>query len=128
MASSGLAANTRPSGIPAFFLRAGSFAQRSGMYASKSTQACPDAVTSAEKTQVTQFSIFPVTPACCGATQAVAFPLRRSAVSSMASPGPIPSPGSPPRTSWARPGSSSRRSSHRHLLLPSRPCIRYGSP
>ena len=40
-------ANARASGIPAFFLRRRSLAQQSGMYTSKSTQACPKAVTSA---------------------------------------------------------------------------------
>ena len=94
MASSGFVANASFSGIPAFFLRCGSVAQQSGMYTSKSAQACPSAVTSAANTQVTQFSTFPVTPACCGETHAVNFPFRRSAVSSNASPGPVRSSGS----------------------------------
>ena len=47
------------------------------MYTSKSTQACPSAVTSAVNTQVTQFSTLPVTPACCGETHAADFPFRR---------------------------------------------------
>jgi hypothetical protein len=72
-----LVANARPSGIPAFFLRRRSVAQQSGMYTSKSTQACPKAVTSAVNTQVTQFSTRPVTPACCGETHAADLPLRR---------------------------------------------------
>ena len=94
MASSGFVANASFSGIPAFSRRCGSVAQQSGMYTSKSTQACPSAVTRAANTQVTQFSTFPVTPACCGETHAVDFPFRRSAVSSNASPGPIRSSGS----------------------------------
>ena len=65
-----MVANARPSGIPAFSLRCGSLAQQSGMYTSKSTHACPHAVTSAVNTQVTQFSTRPVTPACCGDTHA----------------------------------------------------------
>jgi hypothetical protein len=47
------------------------------MYTSKSTHACPHAVTSAVNTQVTQFSTRPVTPACCGDTHAADFPFRR---------------------------------------------------
>ena len=44
-ASSGLVANSRSSGIPAARRRGMSFAQRSGMYTSKSAQACPLEVT-----------------------------------------------------------------------------------
>jgi hypothetical protein len=126
MASSGFVANASFPGMRAFARRCGSFAQQSGMYTSKSTQACPSAVTRAANTQVTQFSTFPVTPACCGDTHALDFPFRRSAVSSNASPGPMASSGSSRRTSCARPGSSPRASSHDHLLLLSRACIRCG--
>ena len=110
----------------AFPRRCGSFAQPSGMYTSKSTHACPSAVTSAANTQVTQFSTFPVTPACCGETQAVALPFFRWAVSSIAIPGPIRSSGSSGRHCAARPGSASRSFSHDHLYLLSRACIRCG--
>jgi hypothetical protein len=126
MASSGFVANASFSGIPVSARRAASLAQQSGMYTSKSTQACPSAVTRAANTQVTQFSTLPVTPACCGETHAVDLPFRRSAVSSNASPGPIRSPGSSRRTSCARPGSRSRSSSHGHLCLLSRAGIRCG--
>ena len=51
MASSGFVANASFSGIPAFARRGGSFAQQSGMYTSKSAQACPSAVTRAANTQ-----------------------------------------------------------------------------
>jgi len=78
IASSGLVANRRPRGIPAFFRRAGSAAQHPGMHRSNQAQHCPAAVTSAENTQVTQFSVFPVTPECCGETQAVPVPRFRS--------------------------------------------------
>ena len=64
------------------------------MNTSKSAQACPDVVTYAANTVVTQFSTCPVHPACCGATHAVASPSFSCAVSSNASPGPIRSPGS----------------------------------
>jgi len=63
--------------MQAFRRRCGSFAHDFGMYTSKSAHACPDAVTSAANTQVTQFSTFPVTPACWGETQAVDFPFFR---------------------------------------------------
>ena len=47
-------------------------------------------------------------------------------LSSIATPGPISSSGSPARTCPARPGSSSRPSSHDHLQLRSSACIRCG--
>ena len=108
-------ANSRASGIPAFSRRPGSFAHPSGMYTSKSHQACPSAVTRAANTQVTQFSTLPVTPACWGAAHAVDLPFRRSAVSSIAIPGPIRSPGSSGRHAAARAGSAPRSFSHGHL-------------
>ena len=44
-ARSGLVVITRSPGIPAALRRSGAFAHRSGMYTSKSAQACPDVVT-----------------------------------------------------------------------------------
>ena len=108
-------ANFSLPGIPALRRRPGSFAQQSGMYMSKSAHACPDAVTSAANTQLTQFSTFPVTPACCGDTHAVELPFFRSAVSSNATPGPIRSPGSSARHAAASAGSAARAFSHDHL-------------
>ena len=63
--------------MPGLRRRRGSSAQELGMYTSKSAHACPSAVTSAANTQVTQFSTLPVTPACCGETQAVDRPFFR---------------------------------------------------
>ncbi len=45
IASCGLVANSRSSGIPASRRRGMSLAQRPGMYTSKSAQACPPGVT-----------------------------------------------------------------------------------
>jgi hypothetical protein len=101
-----------------------SAAHRSGMYTLKSAQACPDVVTYAENTVVTQFSTLPVHPACCGATHAVASPCLSCAVSSMAMPGPIRSPGSHGSHAAARAGSSPRSSCQSHRYEPSRACIR----
>ena len=109
-ARSGLVVIARSSGIPAARRRPGSLAHRSGIYTSKSAHACPDVVTYAANTVVTQFSTVPVHPACCGATHAVASPSLSWAVSSTAIPGPIRSPGSQGSQARARAGSSYRRS------------------
>ncbi len=74
MASCGFVMCPSPPGIRAARRRCQSFSQRSGMNTSKSAQACPDVVTHAENTVVTQFSTCPVHPACCGATHAGASP------------------------------------------------------
>ncbi len=125
-ARSGLVVIARSSGIPAARRRSGSLAHRSGMYTSKSAHACPDVVTYAENTVVTQFSTWPVHPACCGATHAVASPCLSCAVSSIAMPGPIRSPGSHGSHAAASPGSSPRRSAQSHRYDPSSACIRCG--
>ena len=126
MASCGLAARSSLPGMPAARRRARSLSHRPGMNTSKSAQACPDVVTYAANTVVTQFSTCPVHPACCGATHAVASPSFSWAVSSNASPGPIRSPGSHGSHSRARAGSSARSSRQPHRYEPSRACIRYG--
>ena len=126
IASAGFVANFRLPGIPALRRRAGSFAHACGMYTSKSAHPCPNTVTSAANTQVTQFSTVPVTPACCGDAHAVDLPFFRWAVSSMAIPGPIRSSGSSGRHCAARAGSAPRRVSHDHLQLLTRACIRCG--
>jgi hypothetical protein len=126
MASCGLVLRSSLSGIRAARRRCQSFSHRPGMNTSKSAQACPDVVTHAENTVVTQFSTCPVHPACCGATQAVASPSLSWAVSSTAIPGPIRSPGSQGSQARARAGSSARRSFQSHRQERSRACIRYG--
>ncbi len=63
---------------------------------------------------VTQFSTEFVTPACCGATHAVKSPAFRSAVSSIAIPGPIRSAPSPGSHAAASAGSPARRSFQSH--------------
>src|SRR5260370_9191440 len=73
---------------------------------------------------LTQFSTFPVHPACCGATHAVAFPFFSCAVSSIAMPGPVRPPSrsaSPPPPS---PPSSAPSSFQPHTHDLTRPCIR----
>ena len=126
MASCGLVLRLRPPGTPAARRRARSVSHRPGMNTSKSAHACPDVVTYAENTVVTQFSTCPVHPACCGATHAVASPSFSCAVSSTAIPGPIRSPGSHGSQARARPGSSARSFSQSHRYEPSSACIRYG--
>ena len=54
--------------------------QRNRQPRRKSAHACPAAVTYAENTVVTQFSTFPLHPAGCGATHAVASPPGRHLV------------------------------------------------
>ena len=73
---------------------------------------------------VTQFSTWPVHPACCGATHAVASPFFSCAVSSITAPGPIMSSGSHGSHAAARAGSSPRRSCQPHRCDPSSACIR----
>src|SRR5713101_1218227 len=126
MASSGLVLRPRPSGMPADRRRARSLSHLPGMNTSKSAQACPEVVTYAENTVVTQFSTCPVHPACCGATHAVASPSFSCAVSSIAIPGPIRSSSSHGSQACARPGSSARSSRQSQRYEPSRACIRYG--
>jgi hypothetical protein len=110
--------------MPAARRRRQSFSQRSGMNTPKSAQACPDVVTQTAYTVVTQFSTWPVHPACCGATHAVASPSLSWAVSSNAIPGPIRSSASCGSQASASAGSSNRRSSQRHRQVRSRACIR----
>ena len=61
-----------------------------------SSHLCPlsGRYSSAPHGALTQFSTWPVHPACCGATHAVASPFFSCAVSSIAIPGPIRSSGS----------------------------------
>ncbi len=112
--------------MPAARRRAGSLSHRPGLKTSKSAQACPEVVTYAENTVVTQLSTCPVHPACCGATHAVASPSLSWAVSSIAIPGPIRSSSSHGSHSRARAGSSARSSCQSHRYEPSSACIRYG--
>ena len=73
---------------------------------------------------MTQFSTFPVHPACSGATHAVASPCLSCAVSSIAIPGPIRSPSASGIHATASAGSAARRSAQPHRYEPSKPCIR----
>ncbi len=112
--------------MPAARRRSVSFAHRPGMKTSKSAHACPDVVTYAENTVVTQFSTCPVHPACCGAAHAVASPSFSWAVSSNAIPGPIRSSSSHGSHSRASAASSARSCLQSQRYELSRACIRYG--
>jgi len=126
MASCGFAWCPSPPGIRAALRRRQSFSQRPGMKISKSAQACLDVVTHAENTVVTQFSACPVHPACRGAAHAVASPSLSWAVSSIAIPGPIRSPGLQGSHARARAGNSARSCLQSRRKERSRACIRYG--
>ena len=86
---------------------------RSGMYTSKSAQACPRAVT---RRRTPWSRSFPPSghPACCGATHAVAVPFLSWAVSSIAMPGPIRSSSWPGIHAAASAGSCARSSFQSH--------------
>ena len=110
IASCGLVANSRSSGIPASRRRGMSLAQRPGMYTSKSARPARRGDVGGEHGGHAVLHRF-VTPACCGATHAVKSPAFRSAVSSIAIPGPIRSAhrpaATPPPARAARPAGPS---------------------